>query len=427
MSPPPNKPRPTRDALLRHVRPSDLQAAVRLAGQATTGVIGIAEGVHQSVRNRLGMSAGATPDRTGGLTGQIYRGIRGVTELVGHGLDGALATLLPLVDDPSRHPEPSPGREAVLAALNGVMGDRLQDTHNPLAQPMELRHQGRALPLENAPALHERLAGASPHLLVLAHGLCMNDTQWQRNGHDHGAFLAQALGCTPVYLRYNSGLHTSTNGRDFARQLEWLTAQWPVPLESITLIGHSMGGLVARAACEEARRAGHRWRGLLRHLVFLGTPHHGAPLERAGHGVDVLLAATPFTAPFTRLGQLRSAGITDLRHGHVRDADWQGRERFGSAVDHREPLPLPEGVACFAIAATLAPQRGLLAERLTGDGLVPLRSALGQHDDPRHRLVFARDSQRTVYRTGHLELLSSQVVAQQLLQWLAPPPDAGAD
>jgi hypothetical protein len=111
----------------------------------------------------------------------------------------------------------------------------------------------------------------------------------------------------------------------------------------------------------------------------------------------------------------------------VRDADWQGRERFGSAVDHREPLPLPEGVACFAIAATLAPQRGLLAERLTGDGLVPLRSALGQHDDPRHRLVFARDSQRTVYRTGHLELLSSPVVAQQLLQWLAPPPDAVAD
>ncbi|MGQ3166142.1 MAG: alpha/beta hydrolase, partial [Hydrogenophaga sp.] len=85
------------------------------------------------------------------------------------------------------------------------------------------------------------------------------------------------------------------------------------------------------------------------------------------------------------------------------------------------PLPLPEGVACMAVAATLAPQRGLLAERLTGDGLVPLRSALGQHDDPRHRLVFPREGQRTVYRTGHLELLSSPVVAQQLLQWLQPP------
>lgn len=308
----------------------------------------------------------------------------------------------------------------MLAALNGVLGDRLQDSGNPLAQAMELRHAGRRLPLENRALLHERLAPATPHLIVLLHGLCMNDAQWRRNGHDHGAFLAQALGATPVYLRYNSGLHISTNGREFARQLEWLAAQWPVPLQSITLIGHSMGGLVARAACEEGRQSHHRWWPRLRHLVFLGTPHHGAPLERAGHGLDVLLASTPFTAPFTRLGQLRSAGITDLRHGHVRDADWQGRERFGSGADHREPLPLPEGVACFAVAATLAPQRGLLAERLSGDGLVPLRSALGQHDDPRRRLVFARESQRTVYRTGHLELLSSPVVAGQLQAWLAP-------
>lgn len=442
----PRKPQPTRDALLRHVRPSDLQAAVRLAAQATTGVIGVAEGVHQAVRQRLGLPAGTEPDRTGGLTGQIYQGIRGVTQLVGHGLDSALASLLPLVDDPARHPEPSPGREAVLAALNGVLGDHLQATGNPLAQSTELRLAGRRLPLESPALLRERLAGASSHLIVLLHGLCMNDTQWLRNGHDHGAFLAQALGVTPVYLRYNSGLHTSTNGREFARQLEWLVSQWPVPLTTITLVGHSMGGLVARAAVDEAQRSQHRWRTQLKHLVFLGTPHHGAPLERAGHGVDVLLGATPFTAPFKRLGQLRSAGITDLRHGHVRDADWQGRDRFGSTerraapssdahprgawrsegwgpgfVDHREPLPLPEGVACMAVAATLAPQRGLLAERLTGDGLVPLRSALGQHDDPRHRLVFPREGQRTVYRTGHLELLSSPVVAQQLLQWLQPP------
>ncbi len=413
------KPSATHQAVLRHLRPSDLQAAVRLATQATTGVIGIAEGVHQSVRRKLGMSAGTEHDRTGGLTGQVYRGIRGVTELVGHGLDGVLATLLPLLDDPSTHPEPSPGREAVLAALNGVMGDRLLAQNNPLAQRMELRLAGQALPMDRPAPLRERLAGASPHLLLLAHGLCMNDTQWQRSGHDHGAFLAEKLGCTPVYARYNSGLHTSINGRELAGQLERLVAQWPA-LESITLLGHSMGGLLARAAVFYGRQMGHRWPAQLKHLVFLGTPHHGAPLERAGHGVDVLLAASPFTLPFTRLGMLRSAGITDLRHGHVLDDDWQGRGRFDSPHDHRVPLALPEGVACFTVAATLAPQRGLLADRLTGDGLVPLRSALGQHDQAARQLVFARDSQRTVYRTGHLELLSSPVVAQQLVQWLAP-------
>ncbi|MDZ4126407.1 MAG: alpha/beta hydrolase, partial [Hydrogenophaga sp.] len=175
-----------------------------------------------------------------------------------------------------------------------------------------------------------------------------------------------------------------------------------------------------RSAVQAAREAGLQWTQRLRELVFLGTPHHGAPLERAGHGVDLLLASSPHTLPFAQLGKIRSAGITDLRHGHVLDDDWQGRGRFDSPHDHRVPLPLPEGVACFTVAATLAPQRGLMADRLTGDGLVPLRSALGQHDEAARRLVFAKDSQRTVYRTGHLELLSSPVVAQQLVQWLAP-------
>ena len=420
---PPNNPK---RAVLRHLRPSDLRAAAQLAAQATQGVINITEGVHQSVRRRLGFSSGASDEQASGLTGQIYQGVRGVAHIVGHGLDGALAALLPLVDNPADHPEASPAREAVLAALNGVLGDRLQSFGNPLAQAMELRQGGLALPL--APAALKAQLGeqASPHLLLLVHGLSMNDTQWRRSGHDHGEFLAQALGCTPVYLRYNTGLHTSTNGRELAMQLERLVAAWPVPLERITIVGHSMGGLVARSAVQVAREAGQRWPGLLRELVFLGTPHHGAPLERAGHGVDLLLASSPHTAPFARLGKIRSAGITDLRHGHVQDADWQGRGRFESPEDHRVPLPLPEGVACFAVAATLAGQRGLLADRLTGDGLVPLNSALGQHDDPARRLVFAKGSQFIAYRTGHLDLLSSNQVAAQLLTWLRPAPDAGA-
>jgi pimeloyl-ACP methyl ester carboxylesterase len=288
---------------------------------------------------------------------------------------------------------------------------------------MELRFKGKALPLDAPDALKNALGeSASPHLLLLIHGLCMNDSQWRRDGQDHGATLAQALGCTPVYLRYNSGRHTSENGRELAAMLERLAATWPVPLARITIVGHSMGGLLARSAVQIARESGLSWPDQLCELVFLGTPHHGAPLERAGHGVDLLLGATPFTAPFTRLGKLRSAGITDLRHGHVQDADWQGRDRFASPDDLRKPLPLPEGVACFTVAATLASKRGLLADRLTGDGLVPLNSALGQSDDKRHELVFARDSQRIVYSTGHLDLLSSPAVAEQLLAWLRPSP-----
>jgi pimeloyl-ACP methyl ester carboxylesterase len=411
---------PLRRALLRHLRPSDLQAAAQLAARGTHGVIDIAEGVHQAVRRRLGLPGGASGEQTGGLTGQIYQAVRSVARLAGWGTDAALGVLLPLLDDPSSHPEASPQREAVLAALNGVLGDRLQALGNPLAQAMELRVGG--VPVSLAPeALKTQLPGAGAHLVLLIHGLCMNDTQWRRSGHDHGEFLAQALGATPLYLRYNSGLHISVNGRELALLLEQLVAAWPVPLERITVVGHSMGGLVARSAVAVGQAAGLSWTQCLRELVFLGTPHHGAPLERAGHGADWLLASNAFTAPFARLGKLRSAGITDLRHGHVQDADWQGRDRFASGADHRQPLPLPEGVACYAVAATLAGQRSRLAERLTGDGLVPLDSALGRHEDPSMRLALAPDRQCTVYRTGHLDLLSSPKVAAQLQTWLATP------
>jgi len=412
----------TKRSLRRHLRLSDLRAAAQLAMQATHGVINITEGVHQSVRNRLGLSGGAVPEQTGGLTGQVYRSVRGVTQLVSHATDAVLGALLPLLDDPAKHPESSPSREAVLAAFNGVLGDKLLAMGNALAQPMELRHGGQALSMAPAPLAAQLRAAtgtpASPHLLLLAHGLCMNDTQWRRAGHDHGEHLAQALGCTPVYLRYNSGLHTSVNGRELALMLEQLVAVWPVPLQRITLLGHSMGGLVFRSAVHAARGAGLQWPTLLRELVFLGTPHHGAPLERAGHGVDLLLAATPFTAPFARLGKLRSGGITDLRHGHVQDGDWQGRDAFASPEDHRVPLPLPEGVDCFTVAGTLAGQRGQLADRLMGDGLVPMSSALGQHDEPARRLPFDKHRQRIFYRTGHLDLLSSPQVAAQLEAWL---------
>ncbi len=159
-------------------------------------------------------------------------------------------------------------------------------------------------------------------LLVLVHGLCMNDLQWRRNGHDHGAALAHDGGWQPLYLHYNSGRHASTNGREFADLLETLVAQWPVPVEELVVLAHSMGGLVARSACQHAELSQQRWLKHLRKIVFLGTPHHGAPLERHGHGLQRLVGISPYTAPLARLGMIRSAGITDLRHGNVLDQDW---------------------------------------------------------------------------------------------------------
>jgi pimeloyl-ACP methyl ester carboxylesterase len=357
----------------------------------------------------------------------VYKSIHGVTRLVGQGVDAALAGLLPLLE-PSGPVQPgSPQRETVLAILNGVMGDHLVASGNPLATPMTLRHQGHVLHWAEEPR-PAHLAGARGKVLLMIHGLCMNDLQWHTEKEgvvvDHGETIAAALGYTPLYLRYNTGLHTSQNGHLLAEQLEHLVQNWPVPLEEISVLVHSMGGLLIRSAVQVAQQAGLRWPERLGSLVFLGTPHHGAPLERAGNWVDTILDSTPFTAPFSRLGKLRSAGITDLRYGHVLDADWQGHDRFHRKPDTRQPLPLPEGVACYTVAATLAPRRGALAERLTGDGLVPLNSALGLHDDPARSLVFARESQWIAFGTGHMALLSRPEVTQQVLKWLQPVPPA---
>ncbi len=407
----------------KHLRSTDLRGLAKLATQATVNVTKIAEGVTQSVWSTMGAPSGKLANETRGITGLVYKSIQGVAQLVGKGAESLLTGLQPLLDKIDQEPQESAPREAVLAALNGVMGDRLVESDNPLATPMTLRFNNEVL---NWEALPDK-ALLTGKVLIVVHGLCMNDLQWtvQNEGEsfNHAENLATKLGYTPVYVRYNTGLHTSQNGQTLSNQLELLSALWPTPLTEISVLVHSMGGLVTRSAVHAAQHSRRQWVNKLKNIVFLGTPHHGALLEKAGNWIDVLLGVTPYSAPFKRLVELRSSGITDLRFGHVLDSDWQGHDRFKPKTkqeqDSRENLPLPEGVACFTVAATLAAKRSLLADRLIGDGLVPLNSALGVHSDPTRSLTFAKSSQMLVYRTNHMAMLGSTEVGKQLVDWLS--------
>jgi hypothetical protein len=251
----------------------------------------------------------------------------------------------------------------------------------------------------------------------------MHYSQWQRNGHDHGAALAAELDATAMYVDYNSGLHISTNGRALSALLERLVAHWPTPVDELVLLAHSMGGLVSRSACAYGESEDHRWRQKLRALVSLGTPHHGAPLERGGNWVDLLLTLSRYSSPLARLGQIRSAGVTDMRFGNTLDEHWRGRDRFALAADPRAAVRLPEGVACFAIAATRTPSD---VATLTSDGLVPVDSALGRHGKPELALRFHETNQWIGHGMGHLDLLSRPAVYSTLHRWLSavvPPPN----
>lgn len=396
-----------------HTHSSDLRGLSRLTIDAVIGVTNMAEAINMNVLKSTA-KWGIPLDKTiANATSMVYRNIHAITNNIAEGVDILLMWSNPLLKKNSGWR----GREPVLAVLNGVLGDHLETTHNPLAIPMTFRRGGQALTLEKQ-SLTQDIPSINGRILLLIHGLCMNDLQWRRRKHDHGAALGIDRGYTPIYLHYNSGRHISINGRELAGQLEELIQSWPVLLEEIVILGHSMGGMLVRSAFHYGVLAGHAWPKKIRKLVFLGTPHHGAPLERGGNWFHVILDRSSYTAPFSSLGKIRSAGITDLRYGNLLDLDWMEHDRFAHVGDQRKSVPLPSKVKCYVVAATTGKKTGDIKDRMLGDGLVPIESALGQHQNPSFNLNFRPEYTHIEYGINHLDLLSCPSVYRQLLRWL---------
>ena len=378
--------------------PTDLLGFSRLGVDAVTGMAAVVEAMHQTIAgNPLGR-----------MMGVAYAPVHAIANLVGHGMEAVITPFVEAADEI----QPSPEREAVLAVVNGILGDHLDATQNPLAIPMRLRRHGHPIPLKRRD-LQAAISRPGRKILILVHGLCMNDLQWTRRGRDRAAALAQDLGWTPVHLHYNSGLHISTNGRRFAELVETLLEQWSVPVRDITIVGHSSGGLVSRSAYRYGMAAGHRWPRRVRNLVFLGTPHHGSALERIGNLVNIGLRLSRYSAPLTRIASIRSAGIKDLRYGYLLDDDWRGSNHFPQSGDRRQPVPLPKRVRCFTVAASIG------RNHVIGDGLVSVDSALGWHHDPSVRLAFAARNQWVGHGLNHWDLLDHPSVYRRLRSWLA--------
>lgn len=388
---------------------SVLRGISQLAGEAVSGTTRLVESVQKTIIQRLPVlgRTSSGPIRT--IAGWVFHSIRGISHGVQTSLQNTLKPLEVATEDDDR---PHPRREAAVSALNGVLGDHLVATNNPLAIPMSVRRTGRVFRPNADAELGSHPSRSRPdRVVVFIHGLCLNDRHWNQKDHNYGRALARDLGYTPVYLRYNSGRSIPTNGRLFAKELELLIREWPVPIRALSMVGHSMGGLLARSAWHHGRRSNHAWCEQLTALICLATPHLGAPYERLGQQVDRLLQATPYIAPFSRIGTLRSAGIKDLRHGRIWDRD--------------EPSDLGSPSPNSRTAQDLGNRSYLLAGTtgtgwLPGDGLVPVSSALGQKPDGTP--VLPVPDSRKVVCTGlnHFDLLSSPDVYQHVARWLRP-------
>lgn len=391
---------------------SEFQGITRLLTAATLEVTDLVAAAHHRMLYPPLLPATPIQHLIGMFANAAYSSVRWSTQLIGGSLDKALGRLAPVLGDLQKTKE----TEAIRGALNGVLGDYLEKQQNPLAIQMQFRYGLQSM-TPDAQAIAKTYEKLNGKLLLMVHGSCMTDAQWTQKDHNHGEALAKELNKTPLYLHYNSGRHISANGRELNESLEALINNWPVPVEELHIVAHSMGGLVVRSALYYAQQTQHQWPKSLKKIIFLGTPHHGAPLERIGNYLDLVLESVPYTKPFARLGKIRSAGITDLRYGNLIDEDWRGHNRFTLRGDQCQHIPLPEGIDCYQVVAVLGKTTDSGASKLVGDGLVTVNSALGQHSDAAKSLTYDAEKTFMAYETSHMDLLSDPVVYGTLKQW----------
>ena len=420
-------------------RPSEIRDAGRLLGDALASTVRSIGETHRSISDRTFDAIGpvAAPVRLlhDGITTGVYEVVAGA-----HAVVPRVGALAAVVSSHRRSTEPTTAGDAwspsdraaqVLGALNGLKGDVIAADYAELAFEMALRNHVTDDPKNNGDVTPTRagLSAAYPdatgRIAVFVHGLCETDRSWWSGATKHhgepfvsyGTLLRADLGYTPAYLRYNSGLPIAENGRSLADLLDEVVAMWPVPVEDVVLIGHSLGGLVLRSACHRAELDGRSWVDLVRHVICVGTPHLGAPLERGVHRLVPVLGAIPETQPLAAILRDRSAGVKDLRRGVFAADEYHGDDPDEYLAHRRREVPfLPGATYCF-VGATITRDRHHPLGHLVGDLLVTYPSASGS--GRRRTIPFEIEHGAHVGGINHFDLLNHPTVYAHLRRWLS--------
>lgn len=390
-----------------------LQGVTNLIVDGTIGATDLVEKMHKRIVHPPFLPSTPIQHFITKVASITYNNVRWSSLFIGKNLNKIFNKMAPLLGEIK-----STKKQATIqAVLNGVVGDYLAEKENPLQIKMHFKIGSKVIQF-NETKIKELSPKINGKILLLVHGSCMNDASWTRKEHNHGELLAKELDQTLVYLNYNSGLHISENGKNLNNLLEDLIENWPIAVEKITIIAHSMGGLVTRSALFYGQQKQKSWTTFLQKIIFLGTPHHGAPLEKVGNYLHVILKAIPYTKPLSPLAKIRSAGVTDLRYGNLIDEDWQNKDRFELRKDERKNIPLPKEIDCFAVAAVLGKKEKSKSKAILGDGLVPIKSALGKHKKEAKNLNLKEENTWIALENSHTDLLNNLKVFDKIRLWI---------
>jgi pimeloyl-ACP methyl ester carboxylesterase len=402
------------------VQGQEIRSLADLAGEGTRILTTLVRDTHSGIARRVFDAIGpaakpveAVHNTIAAATYNTVEGgaraaLRGVGELAAEAYHG----------DGDEPVESHPTAAGVIAALNGIYGDELANRGNGFALSMQIRDQGKPVTMNTA-AIAAAFPEAGGRIVVFVHGWCMTEMSWRRPARDgeqslpYGTRLRDDLGFTPVYLRYNTGLHISENGKALAETINQLQELWPVPVEEIALVGHSMGGLVVRSACHYGTERQHRWPEAVSHVVCLGSPHLGADLEKGVNAASWALARLPETKALSAFLNARSAGTKDLRYGALLDDDWRDGDPDEFLQDRCHEVPFLPGAGYHFVATTAGPRP---VGVILGDRLVRPQSASGAGRS--RRIPFEPASGLTLTGLHHFDLLNHTAIYEKLHEWL---------
>jgi pimeloyl-ACP methyl ester carboxylesterase len=400
---------------------NELGALVEVGGEAVDRLfVSTAESLHAAVAGRIFRSTAPLSAPTRLVHDGIARAVYGAVRLVTRAATTAAASSISLLTGDDNRPLSMSRRgRAAVSAVNALIGDALEEEGSPLAIPMAIRRQGADV-LCVPVVLRRAFRRPTPRLAVFLHGLGQTEERWQRGLARHGGRARLPFGeqlrrdfdITPIDVRYNTGLHISYNGQRLSDLLENLLDAWPVKVEELVLIGHSMGGLVARSACHAGTATGWRWPTRVRHLITLGSPHTGVPLEKSVHALAWALHAVPETRAIARILDMRSAGIRDLRFGYLVEDDWRNEDPARLLHDSRSDVSTLPGCTYTFITATLTRDPKHPLGWLGGDFLVRTESAAGRRRDG--SVVVPADEVVHVGPLSHFDLLDHPLVYAQI-------------